>query len=52
MKRRIGNSSKAVPDAHESGDLPQPLQPLNDDPPPEPNPREIPAEIACESKTR
>ena len=49
MKRRIGNSSKAVPDAHESGDLPQTRQPLDDDPPPESNPRKIPAEIAGES---
>ena len=48
MKRRIGNSSKAVPDAHEIGDLPQTLQPLHD-PRPESNPRKIPAEIAGES---
>ena len=49
MKRRIGNSSKAVPDAHESGDPPQTRQPLDDDPPPDSNPRKIPAEIAGES---
>ena len=55
MKRRIGNSSKAVPDAHEIGGLPgAALSPLpEDEAPPEPNlrdfSRDVPAEIAGES---
>ena len=52
MKKRNGHSGKAVPDAHENENarvpVPRVLLP-DDDEVAEPNPREIPAEIAGES---
>ena len=50
MKKRNGHSGKAVPDAHENASVPAPRVLLPDvEEIPEPNPREIPAEIAGES---
>lgn len=49
MKKRNGNSPPAVPDAPEIAGLPQPLLSSDDVEAMEPNPREIPAEVAGES---